>query len=80
MFIGKLKVKVSRAKLSRDLCIFGTMDPYFIAHLSPDEKYRSYSRDGQGKFPVWENEFELNVAKLDNEFFITVFTRKSEVI
>lgn len=67
---GNLNIFVGKAILTKDLCTFGTMDPYFTVSLSPYKVYKSTIRTNEGKFPIWnescilqyENEPTLEVA------------------
>ena len=67
-FVGKLIVKPTRAKLTRDTEFLGKMDPY-IALSVGDEKRRTKTHDNAGKTPVWFDVFEFNKTNEETIFF-----------
>jgi len=76
---GLLKLQVCRATLTRDVYIIETMDPFFVASISPHKSYTSSVKDNQGKYPIWNEDCEFQVAKGDNNLIIAVYTGEKEV-
>ena len=53
--MASLKVELVEAKLTRDVEMFGKMDPYIIIR-TPFQEWRSPTKKSGGKFPRWNNE------------------------
>ncbi len=54
--MGSLKVELVEAKLTRDVEMFGKMDPYVIIR-TPFQEWRSATKKSGGKFPRWSMEY-----------------------
>ena len=64
-----LTITIHKAILSKDLCIFGTMNPYYIVSLSDSKSYKGKVRESEGKYPLWN---ETNSFVYNNEGFINI--------
>lgn len=63
---GKLTIYLINAKLTRDVCTFGSMDPSCTLTLSPTKIFHSTAKMNEGKYPLW-NEialFDVNYEKV----------------
>ncbi|KAK7372375.1 hypothetical protein VNO80_05753 [Phaseolus coccineus] len=60
MATGFMEVQLVKAKGLRDTDIFGKMDPYVLIQYKGQEK-RSRDANGQGKNPVWNEQFMFKV-------------------
>ena len=61
---GKLIVKPTRAKLTRDTDVISKMDPYVVVMVG-DQKQRTKTHEKAGKTPAWFDVFEFNRNKED---------------
>lgn len=69
---GSLTIIVIKAILTKDVCIFKSMDPYFIGSISTHKSFKSSVRTSEGKFPMWNEKFcftYLNEPSLIIEIF-----------
>lgn len=58
---GKITITVYKAVLTKDVCTFSTMDPYFICSLSSAKTYKSRIRKNEGKYPSWNETFTFDI-------------------
>jgi Ca2+-dependent lipid-binding protein len=77
--IGNLKILVLKAVLYKDVRLFFTMSPYFIARLSPSKVFKSSVRSKEGKFPMWNEIFYFTLDDSDVSLNISVFDNSKYV-
>lgn len=61
---GNLTITVKKAELTHDTETFGKMDPY-VTWTYEGHVYKTTVKDNAGKKPVWNEVFNLSVAKKD---------------
>ena len=54
--MASLKIELKEAKLTRDLEMFGKMDPYVIIR-TPFQEWRSKTEKKAGKCPRWNGQY-----------------------
>jgi hypothetical protein len=62
--MSKISITVIKASLTRDVCTFSAMDPYFLAnHLG--KEYKSKVLNSAGKNPTWNESFGFDITPKD---------------
>jgi len=59
-------IQFIKGRLTRDVEIVGKQDPYMIFRTNGRE-YKSKTHDSAGKFPVWNQLFDVKIADVDTE-------------
>jgi len=54
-----IQIQVINARLTKDVCVFSAMSPYFTAHLTNEKLYISKQKINEGKFPVFNECFKF---------------------
>ena len=68
---GTLRLEIKEANLTRDIEMFGQMDP-FVMIQTRMLKYRTTTKDGAGKKPVWNEGFDIDVKYVGDDITIQV--------
>ena len=66
---GALRLEILEARLTRDTEVFSKMDPYVIIQTRM-EKFRTTTKDGAGKTPVWNETFNIDVKYVGDDMTI----------
>jgi len=69
---GKLVLHIIEAKLIRDTEAIGKMDPYIVINMR-EQRFRTKEATDQGKTPLWNERFELDVKYIGDDIFLQVF-------
>lgn len=82
--IGKIDILAEKANLYKDVRTFFSMSPHFFAKISTKHAYKSSKRTNEGKFPMWNEQFNffiddpsqvLNFTFLDSSTFVRIFLK-----
>ena len=63
---GRLIIRIVEGKLFRDTQMIGKMDPYLCLEYG-GQKFKSKVSSGGGKFPTWNESFELDIKSVNDE-------------
>jgi hypothetical protein len=74
----KVSITVTKAILTRDVCTFSTMDPFFIAAYDTTSTYKSKLLNNAGKYPVWNETFVFDYTGKDH-VSIDIYHEKEKV-
>lgn len=77
---GKIIITVNKAILTKDVLTFGTMDPHFVAQISPRKTYKSEAKTNEGKYPIWKESFSFSHDENETTIEIDVFHESKQVI
>jgi len=69
---GKLLLHIIEAKLTRDTEVIGKMDPYVVINMR-EQRFRTKEASDQGKNPLWNEKFELDVKYIGDDINLEVF-------
>ena len=56
---GHITVNVQKAMITKEVLFFGIMDPYFVAKISDEKKYKSEVKKHEGKYPMFNETFNF---------------------
>ena len=66
MSVHDWSIQFIKGRLTRDVEIVGKQDPYMIFRTNGRE-YKSKTHERSGKFPVWNQLFDVKIADVDTE-------------
>ena len=69
---GTLCIKIVSADLTRDTDTFGKMDPFLELLIGGTQIFKTSTKNGAGKTPVWNEEVNYEVKDMDEEVFYRV--------
>jgi hypothetical protein len=66
---GVLEITIIRAFLSREICSYTSMNPYFFAYMENNKSHLSKPHFNGNHSPYWEHTFRFQI---DNQIFLYV--------
>lgn len=71
---GVVNLRIIQARLTHNKDLFSKMDPYVIIRCN-GQSWKTTVKAGQGKHPVWNENFQLNISSLNDEVYFELMDR-----